>query len=664
MLDLLTSLTSLTERQALAGGLAATGVALVAYGLLRIIVHEFKVMHGGRFTDPEHAQTGSEPTTPHVHRDALRRRTATALLLLIVACGSFLRLEGLTSKTLTHTEAIVPNIDWPVDISWPPARHSFYDTFWWHFHSEGHPEGYYFFMWIWTKLFGTGLTALRVPSAIFGIGCIVLVYGLGRLAYERRVGLLSAGLVAFSGFHIYWSQFARMYAMGCFLALLSSYSLLQILRKSEVRHRWEVAYFLASWLAIYTQTFFWTVLAAQMLWVGLLTQASSGARCRILGIQALVVILGSPALAHIIYLGADVTLPGPSLSFIAQYISFGFLFQPDDLSIPVRSFPAVANIVLLALAVFCISRALSRSQTSVNQSVSPEAFSLRFVSLEAFSLRNVIPIACGSAMIVLAISMLALRRQYVVMLAAMLPFLAIAVVPAIGILRSAVERYVGVRARAFLNAFLRVRGGVSLPVALALLPPIAVLLLSFWTSMLAPRAFMMFIPYVLIVIAAGVADLSRRRLWTIVLTVALTISYAVSIIHFRSYPTESRDYAGLGQEMASHFEPGDILFVLPGGWVTTPLFYYIQDLSPVYIAEDYTRAVIDKPSARVWLLSFESPRWGAYETTSEEMFDALTTFSPHTEVQARRSRAVLYTRNAAPAESEPMIHNDGQDGRR
>ena len=654
MVDPLISLTSLTGRQVIAGGFAATGVVLVAYGLLRIIVHEFNVMHEERSKDREHAQTSSESTKPHVHKGALSRGVATAFLLLIVACGSFLRLDGLTSKTLTHTEAIVPNLDWPVDISWPPARHSFHDTFWWHFHSEGHPEGYYFFMWIWTKLFGTGLTALRVPSAIFGIGCIFLVYGLGRLAYERRVGLWSAGLVAFSGFHIYWSQFARMYAMGCFLALLSSYSLLQILRKSELPHRWELAYLVASWLAIYTQTFFWTVLAAQMLWVGLLTHASSGATRRILGIQALVVILGSPALAHIIYLGDDVTLPGLSLSFIAQYISFGFLFQPDDLSIPIRSFSSVANLVLLALAVFCISRACSGSRTCVNRSV----------SLEAFALRNVMPIACGSAMIVLAISMLALRRQSAVMLAAMLPFLAIAVVPGIGILRSTLDGYVGVRARAFVHAFLRVRGGVSLPVALAFLPPIAVLLLSFWTSMLAPRAFMMFIPYVLIVIAAGVADLSRRRLWMFVLTVTLTVSYAASIVHFRSYPTESRDYAGLGQEMASHFEPGDIVFVLPGGWVTTPLFYYLQDLSPIYIAEDYARAVIDKPAARVWLLSFESPQWGAYETTSEEMFDALTKFAPHTEVQARRSRAVLYTRGAASAEFEPIIQNDAEDGRR
>jgi len=659
MVDLLTSLTALTGRQVIAGGIAAAGVMLVAYGLLRIIVHEFKVVHGDGLTDPGHGQTpseaiNSEAIKSHVRRDAPSRGVAIALLLLIVGSGSFLRLEGLTSKTLTHTEAIVPNIDWPADISWPPARHSFYDTFWWHFHSEGHPESYYYFMWIWTKLFGTGLTALRVPSALFGIGCIVLAYGLGTLTYDRRVGLLSGALVAFSGFHIYWSQYARMYAMGCFLALLSSYLLVQILRNSSHRHRWELAYLIASWLAIYTQTFFWTVLAAQMVWIGFFAPASSSTTRRILGIQALVVILGSSALAHIIYLGDDVTLPGPSLSFIAQYISFGFLFQADDLSIPVRSFSAVSNLILMALAVFCIYRARSTNQ----------AFANRCVGVEAFSLRNMTTIACGSAMIVLAVSILALRRQYVVLLAAILPFLALAVVPGIGILRSALERSVSVRTRAFVNAFLRVRGGVSLPAALALLPAVAVLLLSFWTSMLAPRALLMFAPFLLIVIAAGVANLSRRRLWAVFFAAALIASHVASIGHFRNYPTESRDYAGLAREMALHFEPGDIVFVLPGGWVTTPLFYHIQGLSPIYIADDYARAVIDKPLARVWVLSFGSPQPGAYETTSEEMFDALTTFKPHTEVQALRSRAVLYTRVDASAELEPIVHNDADNGGR
>ncbi len=143
-------------------------------------------------------------------------------------------------------------------------------------------------------------------------------------------------------------------------------------------------------------------------------------------------------------------------------------------------------------------------------------------------------------------------------------------------------------------------------------------------------------------------NLSRRRSLAVVLGAILIGIHLASILHFRSYPTEARDYGDLGRKMALHFEPGDMVFVVNRSWVSTPLYYYIDSLNPRYVADDYADALSDVPSARVWLLFFESPRWGAYETTTEEMRQALAGYVPSVDVQALRSRAILYVKDPEP----------------
>lgn len=298
------------------------------------------------------------------------RRTSLVLLGLvgIVVLGGALRLDGLAAKTLTHTEALVPNLAWP-DAAFPPARFSFYDTFWWHFHSEGHPQGYAFLMWAWTKVAGTGLAVLRLPSVVFGVGCLLLIYGIGRIGYGTRTGLLSAALLAVNGLHIYWSQYARMYVMACFLALLSTYLLLLTARQTDGRRWRSAAYVLTSWLAAYTQSFFWPVLATHALWSTLQRNAS---RSRyLLTLQALVVALGASSLAHTAYLGDDVSLPGPSWDFLAQYLTFGFLFEPDLFSVPARFVPPVVGILGLLLALGCLIQGFRRQPRPLGSEGSP-----------------------------------------------------------------------------------------------------------------------------------------------------------------------------------------------------------------------------------------------------------------------------------------------------
>lgn len=66
---------------------------------------------------------------------------------------------------------------------------------------------------------------LRIPSVIFGIFSIFVVYRLGKSLFSREAGLISAFMLAISPFHIYYSQEFRMFSLISFLTLLSVYFL-------------------------------------------------------------------------------------------------------------------------------------------------------------------------------------------------------------------------------------------------------------------------------------------------------------------------------------------------------------------------------------------------------------------------------------------------------
>jgi 4-amino-4-deoxy-L-arabinose transferase-like glycosyltransferase len=73
------------------------------------------------------------------------------------------------------------------------------------------------------KLFGVSEFSSRLPSAIFGILSIPLLFIIGRGLFNERVGLLSALFLAVSPFAIGWSRGCRMYALFQLLFLAGVY---------------------------------------------------------------------------------------------------------------------------------------------------------------------------------------------------------------------------------------------------------------------------------------------------------------------------------------------------------------------------------------------------------------------------------------------------------
>jgi uncharacterized membrane protein len=106
-------------------------------------------------------------------------------------------------------------------------------------------------------------------SALFGILCLPVIYKVASQLFDRTTGLLAAGVLALSRFHLEFSQEARMYSLLCLLSLLSIYFFIKLL---EERSRFALAgYILASALMMYTHVYSFFIIAAENLyWLTLL----------------------------------------------------------------------------------------------------------------------------------------------------------------------------------------------------------------------------------------------------------------------------------------------------------------------------------------------------------------------------------------------------------
>jgi uncharacterized membrane protein len=106
---------------------------------------------------------------------------------------------------------------------------------------------------------------LRLPSALFGIASIPLLYLLAKRLAGERAALFATALMAISPFHLWFSQEARMYAQLVFFVLLSSLALFEAVDRG--RAGWWILYTLAAIGGMYTHVYMAFTLTAHGLWV-------------------------------------------------------------------------------------------------------------------------------------------------------------------------------------------------------------------------------------------------------------------------------------------------------------------------------------------------------------------------------------------------------------
>lgn len=603
----------------------ALAMALVVARLLR------NERRAARLRQTERQSARSGRSGSKMRKDTM---TLWIILALVVAAGAFLRLNDLNEKTISHPEVYVPGISLPADISEPPARDRLVPLVWFHFHGEPHPPAYYFMMYGWTKVFGAGLLALRLPSVLFGIFSILFAFLVGRQLFDMHVGVLSAALVAFNGHQIYWSQHARMYAMTCFLGLLAIFFLVKTLReRDKVRQvGWGAAYVATACLGVYTEILFWVLLAGQMLFtlgrqnIRVSSEPTSGIVFRL---QSLVVMLGAPMWAHAVYTGRSSPLEPVTLTFIGEFLSFGFLFERDFFSLPERAMAGSVLALLTVFALACAAFAFRRCKKRARD------FPLDKSPLTAFQLR---PVALLSVATVIGFSLVARHDRELLLLTCLVPIAAL-FLPDVAV---RVWKYYRKTFRLFcLIDF--ARDSRFLLVALSILPLGLVVFISLFNSLLASRLFLIFVPYLLILIAAGVINLARRSVVFIPAAILIVFLHAASVNYYRHYPTEMLDYSNLAGKMTAAAEVGDTVFVHRRSWITTPVFYHLDSRKFDFAAHDFDLSAADKNVRRIWLVDFEG------QAPGPEMLEALSGFEPILTVDARRSKAVLYRRRDSRA---------------
>ena len=218
--------------------------------------------------DYEYPESGEAPEEGGGHPPARLRqwaagvklsltRPTTWVVLAAMAVGSAIRLDvprGLwLDEAISVSEARMP---------YAAMIHRLATT-------DVHPPFYFTVLWASVRLIGLGDFAVRVPSIVFGILLIPLVYLLGKEAYDRKTGAVAAIVVSVAPFVVWYSQEARMYSMLMVFSVIALWAQLRILHRGGW-YPW-VLYTLASAAMVGTQYFgVWQLVAQQLVFLGVI----------------------------------------------------------------------------------------------------------------------------------------------------------------------------------------------------------------------------------------------------------------------------------------------------------------------------------------------------------------------------------------------------------
>lgn len=143
---------------------------------------------------------------------------------IILVIGSVLRLVSL-NQSLWLDEAI--NILAVQD-------YSFVDLITKYIQGDFHPPGWFMLLWVWGKAFGYSESVARIPSVIFGVITIYIVYLIGAKLISKKLGLLAALLLSINPLHIYYSQEARMYSLATLAVAINVLLLIKLIKGEKV----------------------------------------------------------------------------------------------------------------------------------------------------------------------------------------------------------------------------------------------------------------------------------------------------------------------------------------------------------------------------------------------------------------------------------------------
>lgn len=573
------------------------------------------------------------------------RRLSLSLLLVaaVVLLGTALRLHRVGDRSMSHPEMFVPGIPLAADLSIPAPRMDLKTVVLSTLSDDTHPPGYYVVMWFVTKCFGSSTLAIRLPSVLFGVASIGLVFWLGVLIGQRIPACVAAAFLALNGYHIVWSRTGRMYSMLCFLGLLTTILLLLIARSTTRRRALEVGYAALTLLGLSTHLFFWALLAAQMAWVlgNALTQ--NRVMPRLLSVQILLVILGSPLLVVAVHQsGNPVAFLSADVPLMARgYIQFVYLIPGWDDTFAPSGTPALAlapqfflpGIMLLLFCVLLLIMGIRRLKPVDEPLLRDPDGSFSGAWLVA----AVLAVITIFAYVVIARYHM-WQKPTLKYAKAMTPLPVVLFLAATALRRSwdRLRRWCSGGSLRFLQ------GGPPLVWMLALGPFVLLATVSVvFRPLMSPRGLFFLAPYLLLMLAIGVVALGRRSRWlALCLFLILGLLHGFSVWAYSNRLVSPVDYKEFADKLKPNLQDDDLIF-LSRTWYTTPILYYLTPGHYHLLASNFADACRRNPNARVWVLLFRGE-------TSEFPADMKLALGRYREVETldiHLARGVLYCRN-------------------
>jgi mannosyltransferase len=130
----------------------------------------------------------------------------------LLALAAAIRFATLTHQSLWYDEAVTA-----LRVLHPSLAAT------WHavLHVENTPPLYYLLEWIWTRVFGTSVFALRSVSALAGVATVWVGWAIGREIGSRATAIVLAAIIACNPLFVWYSQEARAYELFVLLAALA-----------------------------------------------------------------------------------------------------------------------------------------------------------------------------------------------------------------------------------------------------------------------------------------------------------------------------------------------------------------------------------------------------------------------------------------------------------
>ena len=150
------------------------------------------------------------------------------VLTLILVVATFLRFFRIDFQSLWMDELYTLNVASP--------EHSFSEIISEVNLRESYPYLYFFMMNILFHIFGDTSIVVRIPSVIFGIMSVWMLYKIGKELYSKNAGLIAAALLTFNQYALYHAQDGRAYSFYLLGLLFSYYCFIKFLKDSNKKN--------------------------------------------------------------------------------------------------------------------------------------------------------------------------------------------------------------------------------------------------------------------------------------------------------------------------------------------------------------------------------------------------------------------------------------------